>query len=378
MIDYAVLRVIWWILMGILLIGFAITDGFDLGVAALLPYVARTDTERRITLNTIGPIWEGNQVWLILGAGVFFAAWPFLYAIAFSSFYFVMFLILVTLILRPVGFKYRSKIENATWKTCWDWTLCGSGLIVALLFGIAIGNVLQGIPFHFDIDLRSYYTGSFWMFFSPFSILCGLTSVAMVLMHGSVYLSIKTENKLHQRAIRSARLASVVMVLLFILGGIFILYSVRGYVITQPISHIAFSNPLHKNVARQVGAWMANFLQYPLLWVAPLMGIGGALGVFLCIRFLPKCAFILSAFSILGIIGTVGFSLFPFLLPSSSDPSSSLLVWDASASQLSLSIMLVCVIIFLPIILIYTSWVYRILRGKVTENYIDKNKDSVY
>lgn len=378
MIDYATLRIIWWVIMGALLIGFAIMDGFDLGVAALLPYVARTDLERRVTLNTVGPVWEGNQVWLILGGGVLFAAWPFLYAVAFSSFYFAMFLALLTLIMRPVGFKYRSKIENTRWKIFWDWTLCLSGLIAALVFGVAIGNVLQGIPFHFDNSLRSSYTGSFFMLFNPFAILCGLTSVAMLMMHGGVYLSLKTERAIHQRAILSARTASLVTIVLFILGGVLIVFNIKGYVVTQAISHVSFSNPLYKTVARQTGVWIANFLQYPIFWVAPILGIVGASGVLIFVRLLPRCSFILSSISIFGIISTVGLSMFPFIFPSSSNLQSSLLVWDASASQLSLSIMLVAVIIFMPIILIYTSWVYRILRGKVTEKYIDKNKDSVY
>ena len=144
--DYTTLRLIWWVLLGVLLIGFAVSDGFDLGVGALLPFVAKTDTERRIAINTIGPVWEGNQVWLILGGGAIFAAWPVLYALSFSGFYLAMFLVLFALILRPVGFKYRSKREGVAWRRNWDWALFVGGAVPALIFGVAVGNTLQGVP----------------------------------------------------------------------------------------------------------------------------------------------------------------------------------------------------------------------------------------
>jgi len=184
MLDYGTLRVIWWLLLGVLLVGFAVMDGFDLGVGMLLPIVGRTNIERRVIINTIAPVWEGNQVWIILGAGALFAAWPAVYALAFSGFYFAMLLVLAGLILRPVGFKYRSKIESETWRTVWDTALFLGGFIPAFIFGVALGNILQGTPFHFDITLRAFYTGSFWGLLNPFAILCGLVSVFMLAMHG--------------------------------------------------------------------------------------------------------------------------------------------------------------------------------------------------
>ena len=161
LLDYPTLRVIWWALMGVLLIGFALTDGFDLGVAALLPFVGRTDAERRQVINTIGPTWEGNQVWFILGGGAIFAAWPMVYAVSFSGFYLAMFLVLSALILRPVGFKYRSKRPDPRWRAFWDWGLFVGGFVPALVFGVAVGNVLQGVPFRLDSDLRYFYEGPF-------------------------------------------------------------------------------------------------------------------------------------------------------------------------------------------------------------------------
>ena len=169
-LDYATLRLIWWLLLGILLIGFAVMDGFDLGVATLLPAVARTDEERRIVLNVIGPVWEGNQVWLILGGGAIFAAFPPLYAVSFSGFYIAMFLILVALILRPVGFKFRSKVPDPRWRAVWDWALFASGLVPSLVFGVAMGNVLLGVPFHFDDTLRVYYEGGLFGLLTPFAL----------------------------------------------------------------------------------------------------------------------------------------------------------------------------------------------------------------
>lgn len=190
-LDYETLRIIWWLLIGILLIGFAIMDGFDLGVAMWLPWLGRTDIERRILINSIGPTWEGNQVWFILGGGAIFAAWPTLYALSFSGFYMAMLVVLLALILRPVGFKYRSKLDNPTWRAFWDWALFIGGFVPALIFGVAVGNVIQGVPFYFDESLRVFYTGSFFELLNPFALGCGLLSVLMLAMHGVFFYSSK-------------------------------------------------------------------------------------------------------------------------------------------------------------------------------------------
>ncbi|MDQ0995893.1 cytochrome d oxidase subunit CydB [Phyllobacterium ifriqiyense] len=185
LLDYETLRLIWWVLLGTLLIGFAVTDGFDLGIGTLLPFIAKNDMERRVVINTIGPIWEGNQVWLIVGGGVIFAAWPPLYAVSFSGFYLAMFVILAALIIRPVAFKYRSKRESLLWRSAWDWALFVGGFVPALIFGVAVGNVIQGVPFRFNNELRIFYEGSFFGLLNPFALLCGVLSVAMLVMHGS-------------------------------------------------------------------------------------------------------------------------------------------------------------------------------------------------
>ncbi len=379
MLNYEVLRFIWWALLGVLLIGFAIMDGFDLGVAMLLPFVATNDSERRVAINTVGPVWEGNQVWLILGAGAIFAAWPTLYAVAFSGFYFAMFLVLCALILRPVSFKFRSKIANPTWRSIWDWALFVSGLVPALVFGVAFGNVLEGVPFRFDKTLRMTYEGDLFGLLNPFALLCGLVSVAMLTMHGGVYLALKASPPVSDRATIFARRAALAMMGLFAIAGIWVALGIDGYSITGPAAHEGPSNPMMKHAVRGVGAWMANYGQQPVTLLAPILAFVGAGGAFALLdRQRSGLALVASGLSIAGVISTAGISAFPFMLPSSLDPNASLTVWDASSSRLTLMIMLVVTLILLPIVLLYTAWVYRVLRGRVTADYIAENSVSTY
>ena len=376
-LDYETLKIIWWVLLGILLIGFAIMDGFDLGVAMWLPIITKSDMERRILINSIAPTWEGNQVWFVLGGGAIFAAWPALYGLAFSGFYFAMLVVLLALILRPVGFKYRSKMTSTKWRTIWDYALFLGGFVPALIFGVAMGNVLQGVPFHFDDNLRAFYTGTFFGLLNPFAILCGLLSVTMLAMHGAYFINVKTNAPIQLRARTAARICSFLSIILFIAGGVWLYKAIDGYSLMNFVLHDAPSNPLHKEVSRKAYAWFANYENMPLTIAAPILGIVGAL-LAMTLAKCVKTAFVCSAFSIFGIISTVGVSMFPFILPSSSNPSHSLLVWDSSSSQLTLFIMLVATVIFLPIILLYTAWVYRVLRGKITEETITSEIESAY
>ncbi|AJY44774.1 cytochrome d ubiquinol oxidase subunit II [Martelella endophytica] len=375
LISYEVLRVIWWLLLGVLLIGFAVTDGFDLGTATLLPFVGRNDVERRVVVNTIGPVWEGNQVWLVLGGGAIFAAWPAIYAVSFSGFYLAMFAVLFALILRPVGFKYRSKRESATWRTTWDWLLFVGGFVPSLIFGVALGNVLQGVPFRLDSDLRIFYDGSFFGLLNPFAILTGLVSVAMLVMHGASYLATKTDGVVQARARSYGSVAALALIVLFALAGVWLYYGIDGYAFTGAVDAGGPSNPLMNDVARQQGAWFVNYGRYPWMMLAPALGFLGALGAFIGFRGKkPGLGMISSGLSVFGIVATPGVAMFPFLLPSSTQPAASLTAWDASSSQLTLFIMLVCALIFVPIILAYTSWVYHIMWGKVTNEDVT-NKD---
>lgn len=323
-LDYATLRLIWWLLLGILLIGFAVMDGFDLGVATLLPAVARTDEERRLVLNVIGPVWEGNQVWLILGGGAIFAAFPPLYAVSFSGFYLAMFLILFSLILRPVGFKFRSKVPDPRWRAAWDGSLFVSGLVPALVFGVAMGNVLLGVPFHFDDTLRIFYEGGLFGLLTPFALLCGLVSVAMLVMHGAAMLAMKTSGAIAERARRYGSLAALATAVLFVIGGLWVA-RIDGYALQVAMDPVGASNPLAKVVVAQPGAWMENYTRWPLAWLLPGLGVAGAvLSAGLLRAGRAGQAFLSSSGSIASIILTLGVAVFPFLLPSSTQPGSSL------------------------------------------------------
>lgn len=331
--DYESLRFIWWALLGVLLIGFAVTDGYDLGMGMLLRVVAKTDAERQRTLATTEPVWEGNQVWLVLGGGAAFAAWPMLYAASFSGFYIAMLVVLAALILRPVAFNYRDKLPDAGWRNAWDWAHFVSGFVPSLIFGVAFGNLLQGVPFHLDDDLRPIYTGSFFELLNPFALLAGLLSVAMLAMHGATWIALKSESEVATRARGAAFYAGWITIALFALAGLWLARLLPGYAVTGILAHDGPSNPLMKSVAVGSGAWLANYRAYPITIVAPIAGLAGALLVIPC-AWTKKdlLAFLASAIAIAGIIATAGLAMFPFLFPSSSDPKSSLTVWDASSS----------------------------------------------
>ncbi|MBI5263580.1 MAG: cytochrome d ubiquinol oxidase subunit II [Bradyrhizobium sp.] len=376
-LDYEVLRLIWWALLGILLIGFAIFDGFDLGTAILLPFIGRTNTERRLLINSVGPVWEGNQVWFILGGGASFAAWPPLYATSFSGFYLAMFLVLLALILRPVAFKFRGKIDNPLWREIWDWALFVGGFVPALIFGVAFGNLLLGVPFHFDDELRAFYTGGFFALLNPFALLCGIVSVAMLTAHGAIYVAMKTTGLLWERARLAGIGASILTAVLFLIGGVCVYFFVMGYTVSGPLDHAGPSNPLRKTVEMSTGAWIGNYRSEPWTIVAPVLGIAAPLiAAWMLSRRRPGTAFIASSLGLLGIIATPGLAMFPFILPSSSDPNASLTVWDSSSSHLTLFIMLIAVVIFLPIVLAYTAWVYKVMYGKVSPQLFETNRQA--
>jgi cytochrome d ubiquinol oxidase subunit II len=379
-VDYEILRVIWWLFLGVLLIGFAIMDGFDLGVAALLPFVARSDTERRVAINTIGPVWDGNQVWLITGGGAIFAAFPPIYAASFSGFYIAMFLVLASLILRPVGFEFRNKIKNPGWRAFWDYALFVGGLVPAVVFGVAFGNVLQGVPFRINSDLRVLYEGGgLFELLNPFGLLCGLVSLAMLTTHGAVYLTNKAEGPVQERAAAYVRIGALATIVLFAIGGVWIAYGIDGYAITSAVSANGPSNPLLKTVALTRGQWLHNYGVYPWMILAPVLGFLGPLATLALTggrRY--GLAFVTSAVGILGIISTAGVSMFPFLMPSYTMPAASLTVWDATSSQLTLFVMLLATLVFLPIVLAYTGYVFRVLRGPVTAKQIESNSANLY
>ncbi|GAA6202597.1 cytochrome d ubiquinol oxidase subunit II [Aquicoccus sp. SU-CL01552] len=371
MIDFDILRVIWWVLLGVLLIGFALTDGFDMGVGALVPFVGKTDVERRVAINTIGPIWEGNQVWFILGGGAIFAAWPPLYAVSFSGFYLAMFAVLAAFIVRPVAFTYRSKRDSQTWRNSWDWALFVGGALPALLFGVAVGNVLLGVPFHLTEDLMPMYDGNFFTKFigllRPFAIVSGLVSLSMLLMHGAAWLTLKTEGVVQMRARTIGTYAGIVAAVTYAIAGVWLALGVDGFQVVSEVAANGPSNPLYSEVARG-GSWLDAYSARPWIAIAPIMGFVGIAMAVMGLRAGREVSTLLwSKLAITGIISSVGLTMFPFILPSIVDPNSSLTVWDSSSSAQTLFVMLVAAVIFVPLILAYTAWVYKVLWGKVTE-----------
>jgi cytochrome d ubiquinol oxidase subunit II len=366
MLDYETLRVIWWLLLGILLIGFAVTDGFDLGTAALVRVLGRDDDERRCVLETIEPIWEGNQVWIILGGGAVFAAWPLLYAASFSGFYFAILLVLLSFILRPVGFGFRNKIEDWRWRNMWDWILTISGIVPPLIFGVAFGNLFLGVPFRYDDSLRMTYEGGLIGLLRPFPLLVGVVSLSMLLMHGAAWVAHKVDESIAVRTVPLLTWLSLVFVASYALAGVWLAFGVTGYAIDGTAAMSAPSNPLVKQVTHG-GSWLADSALGPWACVAAAVAIIAALAVpLLARRANHGHSYLASGLAVAATILSAGFAMFPFLMPSDLDPKSSLTIWDASSSRTTLGLMLIAVIVFLPIILAYTSWVYHVLRGRVS------------
>jgi cytochrome bd ubiquinol oxidase subunit II len=376
LIDYATLRVIWWLILGVLLMGFAITDGFDLGLGASFTYLGRTDAERRALLSSVEPVWEGNQVWFVLGGGAAFAAWPLLYATSFSGLYLAMFLLLVSLILRPVGFAYRGKLTAVKWRAVWDVALTLGGGVPALLFGVAFANLFLGVPFHFDGMQRPVVTGGFFSLLHPFALLGGIISLSMLVLHGNAYAAMKVDEPMAARARALGRAASAIFLVAFLVAGVWVSSTLGGYQVTSVMDHAGPSNPMRKTVAIVAGAWLNNFHAWPWMWAAPVCAVLGALAAHALLHLRRAgAAFMASVLVQAGTIFTGGFALFPFLMPSSTFPDQSLTVWDASSSAKTLFIMLGAVIVFLPIILVYTSWVFRVLRGRVTLENMHEHED---
>ena len=379
MFDYATLKFLWWVLVVVLLVGFAVMDGFDMGVGTLLPFIGKNDTERRVLINSVGPHWEGNQVWFITAGGALFAAWPMVYATAFSGFYVAMLLVLWSLFFRPVGFDYRSKLENPTWRNFWDWGLFVGGAVPPVVFGVAFGNLFEGAAFRFDPELHSSFSFTVLDLFTPFTLTAGVLSLLMIVFHGATYLVLRTEGELARRSRRAATLSASLLALLFPVAGYALAHGVSGYRILSGDAPGGVANPLAKTVGRATGAWLDNFHAHPALWLVPAMIYAGIALALLSLRAgQPLLAFVGSAVTNAAVITTAAVSLFPFILPSSLDPNSSLTAWDAVSSPLTLEIMFWAAILLTPVILAYTGWCYRVMRGKVTVALVREQDHTLY
>ena len=378
MFDYEILRFIWWALVGVLLVGFSIADGFDMGVCALVPGIGKSDVERRVMINSIAPHWDGNQVWLITAGGALFAAWPLIYATSFSGFYLAMIVTLAALWLRPIGLDYRSKITDPQWRRAWDIAISVSGYVPPIIFGVAFGNLLQGVPFELTDFMMPLYQGSFFGLLNPFALLCGIVSLSMFLLQGSTWLVMKTSDDLLARSKGVAQIVGLLLTITFVIAGYWI-QNIDGYVVKSVIDTMADSNPLNKEVAREAGAWMANFNKYPLLWIAPALGVGMPLIAVLAARFSKGgIAFIAASLATAGVIFTAGIAMFPFVMPSSLQPSHSLTMWDSTSSELTLQLMTGVAVVFVPIILGYTAFCYYKMFGRLNNKFIEDNNSSLY
>lgn len=379
MFDYETLRLIWWLFIGVVGIAFALTEGFDFGIGTLLPFVGKTDVERRIILNTVGATWEGNQVWLILLGGAIFAIWPSVYATLFSGLYVAMLLVLFSLFFRPVGFDYRSKIENPLWRSVWDWCLFLGGTLPPLLLGVLVGNLILGLPFHFDQDLRPFYDGSFWGLLRPFALLCGVGGVLLTTFHGALFLKWRSEGRVYERATLAVEVLGPMLLIALTAITLWAFFGIDRPEIIQMPPGDAPSNPLQKTVIADGASWLQHFLNHSWMLLAPLASFGGlGLAWFLGKGESRMGAFWASSLGITGVALTVGFALFPFLLISTTDPRSSLTLWDASSSHATLSLAFWITVIFLPIVLLYTRWVYKVIWGSITEETVLNDTHTLY
>ena len=378
MFEYDTLRLIWWVLIGVLLIGFMITDGFDMGVGALLPVIGKTNSERRVMINSIAPHWDGNQVWLITAGGALFAAWPLVYATSFSSLYVAMYLALISLWLRPLALEYRAKIDNDQWRKVCDLAIAFSGFFPPILFGVAFGNLMQGLPFSLNSLLMVEYHGSFVDLLNPFALLCGFVGLLMALLQGSVWLMMKTTDALYKKARLVAQVSAAFVASLMVIGGLAI-SQIDGYLIVNELNHSAVSNPLNKLAIAEAGAWLTNFETYPWMCFAPIGSVLTPLLVLVSARLKwDALAFISSSFTNACIVLTAGFTMFPFIIPSSMNPSHSLTLWDSTSSELTLNIMTGVAFVMVPIILCYTAFSYRTMFGRLDSEYVERNGHSLY
>ncbi len=327
------LNTVWFILISVLFTGFFFLEGFDYGVGILLPFLGKNNTDRRVIINTVGPFWDGNEVWLITAGGAMFAAFPHWYATMFSGFYLALFLILVALIGRGVAFEFRSKDKNPTWRTLWDWVIFVGSLVPALLWGVAFGNLIRGVP----IDAHMRYVGSFWTLLNPYALAGGLATLSIFTLHGAIFLSLKTRAEVMEKAHATAKLLwlpTVVLVFLFLGAGYYAtdIFTSRG-VVPGVVS-------LGAGVALLLAGWFIN-------------------------RRYNGWAFTMTGLTIAFSAITVAIGLYPRLMVSSLNPDWSLTIYNASSSSYTLKVMTIIALVFVPIVLLYQGWSYWVFRERI-------------
>ncbi|QDH13348.1 cytochrome d ubiquinol oxidase subunit II [Formicincola oecophyllae] len=367
MTTYVILKLIWWVLLGVLMASIGLMVGMDMGVGILLNFIGRTGDERGTILRAIDPHWEGNQTWFILGGGAVFAAFPTLYGTSFSVFYVVMILLLFSMILRPLGFGYRDQVNSARWRTIWDWTLFISGFLPMFVFGAAFGNVMEGVGYHFTWTGQYVQDECFLSYLlNPFAILCGLISVALAIQGGAAILMVDTVDPIYARARKFGVPAGLIAAVLFVLGGFWVGH-IKGFVATKVTPDMPANPLLHgQEAVMRMGALLEHFHANPILWAIPAVGI---LGMVLTSLFMmankPGLGWWCGVLTWFGVIGTVGTAMFPFLMPSFTNPNQSLTLWNATGSEYGLIGMLIAAAITLPVVFAYTGWSFWVMRGKV-------------
>jgi cytochrome d ubiquinol oxidase subunit II len=331
-----VLQTIWFFLWGLLWAVFFMTDGFDFGIGTLYPFLGKTDEDKRIMINSLGPLWDGNEVWLITAGGVTFAAFPVVYSVMFSSLYSALMLILFALILRGVSFEFRGKVDDPRWRKIWDTCIFIGSLVPALLFGVAFANIFQGIP----IDHNGIYHGTLFTLLNPYGLLGGILFVLLFMTHGALWISIKSEGDLQERAVSTAKNLWPVLL------GVAVVFLIASKFYTRLYD---------------------NYIKHPAFLIVILITVLALLSIrlFLLRKTFFK-AWFASALTIVGatFFGVIG--LFPNMFPSSLNPRYSLSAYNASSSPLTLKIMLIVVIIFIPVVIAYQIWAYNLFKGKVT------------
>ncbi len=325
------LNTLWFILIAVLFIGFFFLEGFDYGVGILLPFLGKNDEERRMIINTIGPFWDGNEVWMITAGGAIFAAFPNWYATLFSGFYIALFLLLAALIVRAVSFEYRSKVESPTWRSLWDWAIFFGSLIPAILWGVAVANLVHGTP----IDENMQFVGNFFDLLSPFTLLGGLATLSAFILHGAYFLTLKTGSPIMERAKATAQKMWIPTI---VLAGLFLIW-------------MSFSSGKILSIVATVLAAVA-------LIVSGLRSKQGRDG----------CAFGWMGATIAFFTISVFAALYPNVMVSSIDPAYNLTIYNASSSPYTLKVMTIVAVIFVPIVLVYQGWTYYTFRQRITRD----------
>ncbi len=329
------LETVWFLLVGVLLAGYAILDGFDLGAGMLHLFVAKTDEERRTVLNAVGPVWDGNEVWLLTGGGALFAAFPKVYATVFSGLYLALMLVLAALILRAVSLEFRSKEEGLGWRRTWDTVWAVSSFLPSLLFGVAIGNIVRGLP----LDAEKEFAGTFLGLLNPFALLMGLLSVAMFLAQGASWLQLKTQGVVRERALAAGRVAWVLWIVL--------------WAAVTVSSRVAAASTW--GAAEHAAAWAV-----PVLFLVFMAAMRRSWG-----RGRPSAAFLFSSAAIAMVLATLGMAIYPNLVPALGDPAGGLTIWNAASTPLSLKVMLIVALSGMPIVIGYTVFIYSRFKGPV-------------